>query len=172
MPEARKAMVHSPVSSKRSISSCSFSANPDSESPQVRSVRLLITAVIPARALRSGSTHSPTICCISQGTPGTAYTALPLVSTLKPGAVPGITGSTSAPSGTSAWRRLFSGMARPRPPKTVEMRSTMSSRRTSSTPRAAAITSRVMSSWVGPSPPHKITESLRSRAWLSTACMR
>ena len=72
MPLARKAMVASPVSSRRRISGSSSSARPDSEWPQVRSVRLRITCLAPARACRSGSTHSLTIFCISHGTPGTA----------------------------------------------------------------------------------------------------
>ena len=72
MPLARKAMVASPVASRRPISGASSSARPDSEWPQVRSVRLRITLRSPARACRSGSTHSLTILFISQGTPGTA----------------------------------------------------------------------------------------------------
>src|SRR5262245_38489704 len=69
---------------------------------------------------------------------------------------------TSPPLGTSAWRRLFPGMGRPRPPKIRAISSTSSSRRSSSTPITSAIASRVTSSGVGPRPPHTITASARS----------
>ncbi|GIS99706.1 MAG: hypothetical protein CM1200mP26_14190 [Acidimicrobiales bacterium] len=77
-----------------------------------------------------------------------------------------------APTGKSAWRKLLAGMGRPRPPKTASIRATNDSSRTSSTPRRSAITSRVMSSWVGPKPPVTITASDRSNASLKAASMR
>ena len=59
---------------------------------------------------------------ISCGTPGTANTTLssgpsaPATVTghTSPGAVPRVCGMTVAPTGTSAWRRLLSGIRRPR----------------------------------------------------------
>ena len=119
---------------------------------------------------------SVTICCISQGTPGTAYTTLPssapVSGQMSPGAVPGIAGLSVAPTGTSAWRRLLSGIGRPRPPNIARIRSTSASSRTSSTPITSAMALRVMSSWVGPSPPQTMTASLRSSARRSTSTMR
>ena len=56
MPLARNAIVAPPSRSSRSNSPCSFSARPDSLSPHVRSVRDLMTDVMPARRSRSGST--------------------------------------------------------------------------------------------------------------------
>jgi hypothetical protein len=126
-----------------------------------------MTAVIPARRSMSGSTKSATICCISHGTPGTAYSTFapsaPMGQT-RPGAVPGMTGMGVAPRGTSAWRRLFSGMARPAPVKMALISATSASSRSRGTPMTSAITSLVMSSWVGPRPPHTTTASARARA--------
>ena len=87
--------------------------------------------------------------------------------------MPGCCAMVRAPSGTSAWRRLLAGMSRParaehRPDRAP--RSTGSVR--SSTPMTSAITSRVMSSWVGPSPPHTSTASLRASAGRSASAMR
>ena len=63
-------------------------------------------------------------------------------------------------------------MVRPRDLKMCRMRSAIASSRRISTPMTRAITSRVMSSWVGPSPPQQITASLRSSAWRMAASMR
>ena len=52
------------------------------------------------------------------------------------------------------------------------MRSTISASRTSSTFMTSAMASRVMSSWVGPSPPHTMTPSLRASAVRSARTMR
>ena len=65
MPLARKAMVAWPDASSSSIRPASSSARPDSLWPQVRSVRLRMTACTPARRCRSGSTVPETISCIS-----------------------------------------------------------------------------------------------------------
>ena len=77
-----------------------------------------------------------------------------------------------APTGTSAWRRLFAGMRRPRAANRSRMRSAASSSVTSWTPITSAMASRVMSSWVGPRPPHTITASARASASSSAATMR
>ena len=86
---------------------------------------------------------------------------------------------TDAPRGTSAWRRLLSGIARPRPANIARIASTISSWRSRGTFMTSARAARVMSSWVGPSPPHTITASLRAKAvrnastirsWLSPTC--
>ena len=79
---------------------------------------------------------------------------------------------TSPPLGTSAWRRLFSGIGRPRPPKIARMLSMSSSRRSSSTPITSAIASRVTSSGVGPRPPHTMTASARSSSSRRHCTMR
>ena len=55
-----------------------------------------------------------------------------------------------APTGTIAWRRLLSGMRRPRDANMRRITSATPSSTTSSTPITSAIASRVMSSWVGP----------------------
>ena len=88
--------------------------------PHVFSERLTITAGSPERASRSGSTCSrdhqlhlvrharaPRRRPCRRSRPG------------RPGAVPIGFGIASAPTGTSAWRRLFCGMSRPREPKSV-----------------------------------------------------
>ena len=81
-----------------------------------------------------------------------------------------------APAGQSAWRKLFSVNLRPRASKPRRILSPIAWSRTSATPITSAIASRVMSSCVGPSPPHRMTASLREsacrmvptiRAWLS-----
>src|ERR1700722_7377685 len=95
---------------------------------------------------------------------------------MRPGAVPMVWGMMLAPMGTSAWRSLLTVMARPRAKKKSAMKATMAGSRTSSTFMTSAIASRVMSSWVGPRPPHMMTPSLRAsavrrasviRVWLS-----
>jgi hypothetical protein len=91
---------------------------------------------------------------------------------ISPGAVPGISGIAEAPSGTSAWRRLFAAISRRRDANSAVIRSTSSALRTSGTPMTSAIASRVMSSWVGPKPPHRMTASLRSSAWRMQPTMR
>ena len=77
-----------------------------------------------------------------------------------------------APAGTSAWRRLLSGIARPRDENSSRITSATAGWRTSSTPITAAIASRVMSSCVGPRPPHTITASARDSASSSASTMR
>src|SRR4051794_20845681 len=174
MPRARNAMVGFVCWSTRSAI---ISASPDSEVPHVFRERDTITARSPARSRRSGSTCCVTMSVISYGTPGTAYTTflVPVprsTSQRSPGAVPIGFGITSPPSGTSAWRKLFSGNGRPRPPKMARMCSTRSSWRSSPTPITSAIASRVTSSGVGPSPPHTITASARSSSSRTHRTMR
>ena len=67
MPLARNASVGAPgpPASRSTMWSASFSARPDSLSPQVRSVRDRITATVPARWARSGRMAPVTISCIS-----------------------------------------------------------------------------------------------------------
>src|SRR5271170_3191736 len=89
---------------------------------------------------------------------------------MRPGALPATWGMMVAPWGTSAWRALFSVMVRPRASKKPAMTSTIAWSRTSGTFMTSAMASRVMSSWVGPSPPHMMTPSRRAsvmRSWLS-----
>ncbi len=78
--------------------------------------------------------------------------------------MPGCWAMTEAPSGTSAWRRLLAGMSRPREPNMARILASMASSRIRATPMTSAITSRVMSSWVGPRPPQTMTASARSSA--------
>ena len=91
---------------------------------------------------------------------------------MSPGAVPICWGMGVAPTGTSAWRPLLSGMSRPRELNSAAMRSTISGSRTRGTFMTSAMASRVMSSWVGPSPPHTTTPSLRARAVRRASTMR
>ena len=79
---------------------------------------------------------------------------------------------TVAPSGTSAWRVLLSAISRPRDANMAAMRSTIASSRTSVTFITSAMASRVMSSCVGPSPPHTMTASLRASAVRRASTMR
>ena len=74
MPLARNASVGAvaPAVSSSAMCGASFSARPDSLSPQVRSVRDRMTGSVPARRARSGRIAPRTISCISYGTPGTA----------------------------------------------------------------------------------------------------
>jgi hypothetical protein len=110
---------------------------------------------------------------ISWGTPGTAYTTLSPTGQISPGAVPRVCAITVAPTGTSAWRRLFSGIVRPRLANSLRMTSATASSCTSSTPPiTAAIASRVTSSWVGPRPPLTITASASSRRRRNATSMR
>ena len=77
-----------------------------------------------------------------------------------------------APSGTCAWRRLFSAIRRPRRSNIWRMTSATASSWCNPTPITAAIASRVRSSWVGPRPPHTITASACSSIRRSWASMR
>src|SRR5665811_385686 len=79
---------------------------------------------------------------------------------------------TVAPLGTSAWRRLDGGISRPREVNMELIRSTNFSSRSSGTFITSAIASRVMSSWVGPSPPHTMMPSLRANAVRKASTMR
>ena len=72
IPLARNARVGLPSASSSAIRGASISASPDSLWPQVRSTRLPMIALTPARRCRSGSTVPSIIVRISCGTPGTA----------------------------------------------------------------------------------------------------
>ena len=63
-------------------------------------------------------------------------------------------------------------MVRPRASKKPAMTSTIAWSRTSGTFMTSAMASRVMSSWVGPSPPHMMTPSLRASAVRRASVMR
>ena len=91
---------------------------------------------------------------------------------ISPGAVPVRCSMMEAPTGTSAWSALLADMVRPRDSKKPAIRSTMAWSRTSSTPITSAMASRVMSSWVGPSPPQTMIPSLRARAVRKARTMR
>src|SRR5664280_981371 len=79
---------------------------------------------------------------------------------------------TTAPTGTSACRRFESGISRPREENRARIFSTTPSSRSNGTFITSAMASRVMSSWVGPSPPHTITPSLRANAVRRASTMR
>ena len=70
------------------------------------------------------------------------------------------------------WQVLLSDIVRPREPNIARMASTIPSSRTSWTPITSAMASRVMSSWVGPSPPQTITASERAAAVRRARTMR
>jgi len=86
--------------------------------------------------------------------------------------VPMTCGITEAPRGTSACRALLAAMVRPRASKKLAMRWAISGSRTKGTFMTSAMASRVMSSCVGPRPPHTMTPSLRASAVRNASVMR
>ena len=118
-------------------------------------------------ASRSAITAS-SIGFISRGGPGSNTSAVESLSSHKPGAVPFGLGSTSAPRGTIAWRRLMSGIVMPRRAKRSRIRSTIDSSTSSAIPSARATASRVMSSSVGPRPPVTTIRSAQASALSTT----
>ena len=121
-------------------------------------------SVAASRGLHSASY----IGSSSLGGPGSRTTILrcrpTTVSMYCPGALPLAFGITSAPSITSAWRALFSGIDMRRAANRLYIAVRISASLRSPTPSAAAAASRVRSSSVGPSPPEKITMSARAIA--------
>ena len=89
-----------------------------------------------------------------------------------PAPCPRVCGMTVAPTGTSAWRRLFSGIVRPRAANSSRITAAIAGSGTRSTPIRAAMASRVTSSCVGPRPPVTITASASSSRRRSAAVMR
>ena len=161
----------------RSMRPASRSARPDSDSPQVRRVRRQDRRRRRRRgARRSGSTAplDDLLHLVGHARARRRSPCRPASGRSGPGAVPGC-GSwmAVAPAGTSAWRRLLSGIRRPaRREHRPDARRRPPRRGTSSTPITSAMASRVMSSWVGPSPPHTMHGVARSRACRSAATMR
>ena len=88
------------------------------------------------------------------------------------GAVPLGFSTGMAPSGMSAWRSLLGVMIMPRRRNRWSICSSRPASRNSLRPHTSAMTSRVRSSWVGPSPPLVMTRSARSRARPMTSFMR
>ena len=116
-------------------------------------MRLRITPVTPARRCSSGMTVPDTISCISYGTPGTAKIDLVADRADEAGGGAGLLGDERrALRARWAWRRLFSGMSRPRPPNIAAdaLLDDLGVAPRAATPMTSAMTSRVMSSWVGP----------------------
>src|SRR5688572_9544787 len=140
------------------------SSRPDSVMPKVWNVCARYTS--PPRWERiHGRTVSSNIGFISRGTPGSTTRWTSPTARRYPGAVPSAFGTTAAPAGIIACRRLFGGMARPAAAKKREMRSADSACRTSDTPATRATVSLVRSSAVGPMPPVDTTRSARPMAW-------
>src|SRR5918994_7811715 len=95
------------------------------------------------------------------------------MSMISPGAVPRGLSIVRAPWGTSAWRRFISAIRwTPMPANRSRSQVSSSGWRTSSTPATAASAPRVTSSWVGPSPPVRITASARPRASRMASAIR
>ena len=164
MPLARNAIVGLPTASSASMRRASRSASPDSLSPHVRSTRLTMTDVSPERRRRSGriaSRRSP-----SSRTAPRAPRRAPCRRRGRPSPARCRAAGRRwpAPRGTSAWRMLLVAMRRPRAANIASIRAATSASSSRGTPITSAIASRVMSSWVGPSPPQTITASLRSSA--------
>ena len=67
------------------------------------------------RGARRSTTIASNIGLISRGGPGSSTNAVRPCSSHSPGAVPFGFGSTVAPRGTIAWRRLISGIVHPAP---------------------------------------------------------
>jgi hypothetical protein len=82
----------------------------------------------------------------------------------RPGAVPRGFSSTSAPSGTMAWRRLSAGISRLKLRKRASIARTTASSRRKGRPSSSATVSRVRSSSVGPRPPLAMTTGTRLSA--------
>ncbi len=114
-----------------------------------------------AAAARRPSRSS--IGLISRGGPGrAARRPCAPASIHSPGAVPFGLASTIAPRGTIACRRLISGICQPRAANRRRIASVIDvDLRTAAAPGAAATTSRVRSSSVGPRPPVNTTRSAR-----------
>ena len=90
---------------------------------------------------------------------------------MSPGAVPRVCWMTDAPTGTSAWRACspaWPGRAGEEPGDALDDLLVAHQ----GTFMTSAMASRVMSSWVGPSPPQTITPSLRARAVRSASTIR
>src|SRR5580704_5121691 len=116
------------------------------------------------RRRKRGSTCSRKSGLSSRGGPGSSATMRPLSSIHRPGAVPRGFSSTSAPSGTMAWRRFTAGMSRLKLRNLASIARTTSSFRCRRRPRRSATVSRVRSSSVGPKPPLAITTGTRFNA--------
>jgi hypothetical protein len=130
------------------------SASADSLAPQVRRTRLMITDVVPG-ALAShqvGQDRAFEHVGHLVGHARHGVDDLLADGQISPGAVPRVCGMIVAPRGTSACRRLFSGIARPRAPNIARIFSTIASSRSNSTFITSASAARVMSSWVGTEP--------------------
>ena len=105
-----------------STRSAIISASPDSDVPHVFSERDTITARSPD-ALEQVGQHvlgdhvGHLVRHAGHRVDDLLHAVAASTSHRSPGAVPIGFGMTSPPFGTSAWRRLFSGNGRPRPPK-------------------------------------------------------
>ncbi len=117
--------------------------------------------VVPTRAAIRGRTNSSERPRYSTGTPGSATSSPRPSRTRKPGAVPNRFGTTWAPRGNRACLALFGVISRPSFRKRSRMASSEGSCTSSGTPMAAATTSAVRSSSVGPRPPLITTRSDR-----------
>ena len=176
IPEARKARVTSPPASSASMRSCSASASPDSLAPQ--------RAQHPAGddALLAGLGHAGA----QVGQDGAVEHLGHLVGDAGDG-VDDLVPQRADEAGRGAAHlgddggalrarrpgaRCWPTWRGPGPRRSASMRSTMAGSRTSSTSMTSAMASRVMSSWVGPSPPHTMTPSLRASAVRRARTMR
>ena len=125
--------------------------------------------VLPTRAAMRGRTNSSDSPRYSTGTPGRATSSPRPSRTEKPGAVPKRFGTTVAPRGKRACLALFGVISRPSFRKRSRMASSEGSCSSSGTPMAAATTSAVRSSSVGPRPPLITTRSEREVVSCSAA---
>ena len=115
----------------------------------------------PTRAEIAGRSHSSDSPRYSTGTPGSATSSPRPSRTEKPGAVPKRFAMTVAPRGKRACLALLGVISRPNLRKRSRMASSDGRSSSSGTPMAAATTSAVRSSSVGPRPPLMTTRSER-----------
>ena len=118
----------------------------------------------------SGSSSFATVSN-SYGTPGSTRRGIPSKVATKQSAVPTGLGTTRAEAGKRVWRRLLSGIGRPKRANLARSRSSEPSSALSSSPSRSATASRVMSSSVGPRPPLTTTSAAPLAARRSAATM-
>jgi len=116
--DARNAIVTRSSFTSSSKRDATASASADSLAPQVRRTRLVITDVVPEAIWRPPSRQDCSFEHVGHlvGNAGHGVDDLLAHGTDQSGAVPRVWGMIVAPRGTSACKRLFSGIVRPREP--------------------------------------------------------
>ena len=152
------------LSGQGSLSSSILAWAVDSPIPKVCSLTRWLSPPPMAATIRSHTSGS--MARNSPGTPGVVKMSVPPTSIAKPTALPRRLWIMAAPSGSQACFRLASLGSMLRAAHQSRTCLSASGWCTSSTPAAAATSSAVRSSWVGPSPPFMI----RMRAVPAARC--